>query len=117
MCYSAMVEQSYRKLARDYHAEVDLERYEDIFLRRRNGEKLTLPRGMEAAFSTNSKNKQERAIAKLINEWHAQQIQIRETELFKQSKRLAAAERTLKEKETKKALNDQRIASQKIPLA
>lgn len=115
MCYSAMVEQSYRKLANRYNAAADLDRYEEVFLRRRDGEKLILPRGMEAAFTINPAGKQERAIAKLITEWHAGQIQVREEALFKQSTRLADAERKLKKKQTKTALNDQRIASQKIP--
>lgn len=115
MCYSAMVEQSFSKLAKRYRADVDFDRYEDLFLRRRDGEKLVLPRGMEAAFTSNPGTKQERAIAQLIAEWHSEQIRLREAELFKQSKRLADAERKLKDRETKKALNDQRIASNKIP--
>lgn len=115
MCYSAMVEQSYEKLARRLGADPNLDQYEDIFLRRRDGEKLILPRGMEIAFTKNPTSRQEKAIATLIQEWHESQIQQREVELFKQTKRLAAAEKKLKEKETKTALNDQRIASNKIP--
>lgn len=115
MCYSAMVEQSHRKLTGRYRCDADLDRYEDVFLRRRNGEKLILPRGMETAFTTNPTGKQERAIAELIREWHAEQVQVRESELLKQTTRLAEAEQKLKKKQTKKALNDRRIASQKIP--
>ena len=115
MCYSAMVEQNYRKLAKRYDAKVDLDRYEELFHRRCDGEKLTLPRGMEAAFTNRPAGKQEKAIATLIRDWHQHQIEEREQELSKQSQRLADAENKLKEKETKKALNDQRIASEKIP--
>ncbi|MDH3695298.1 MAG: SOS response-associated peptidase [Gammaproteobacteria bacterium] len=115
MCYSAMVQQDMAKLAKQYHADIDLDRYEELFSRRHDGEKLILPRGMEQPFTSHPKSKQEKAIAKLIGEWHTQQIMLREEELFKQSKRLADAERKLKDKETKKTLNDQRIASEKIP--
>ncbi len=115
MCYSAMVEQSHRKLATRYGAEVDLDSYEDLFHRRWEGEKLAIPRGVEVAFTTNAQCKQEQGIAMLIREWHEEQINTREDDLSKQSIRLAEAERRLKIRETKKATNDKRIALQKIP--
>lgn len=115
MCYSAMVEQSHRKLANRYRAAVDLDRYEDLFRRRCEGEKLTIPRGMEAAFTIKPQGQQEQLIATLIQAWHADQVTLREAELVKQRGRLADAERRLKKRETKTAANDKRIASQKIP--
>lgn len=110
-----MVEQSFAKLAKRYHARVDFDAYEALFLQRRDGVKLTIPRGIEAAFTTNPTTKQQQAIVALVREWHAGQIAFREEELAKQRKRLSEAEKKLQQRETKKALNDQRIANKKIP--
>lgn len=53
-------------------------------------------------------------IAGYINQYRTAQATEWETALFAQKNRLADAERTLVTKETKKALNDQRVATDKI---
>ncbi len=59
----------------------------------------------------------EREIKALIDEFNTQQATKLEQELFKQRKRLADAERTLQTKVTKKAIDDVRIATDKIEWA
>jgi putative SOS response-associated peptidase YedK len=71
---------------------------------------------MDAAFAE-PKTADERGIKALIDEYDASQAAKLEQELFKQKKRLADAERTLKGKATKKAQDDQRIATNKIAWA
>lgn len=56
----------------------------------------------------------EAEIARLIAEWNATVVSDSEKKLFTQAKRLADAERKLAVKETKAALNDQRVAGNKI---
>ena len=110
-----MVEQSHAKLARRFGARVDFDAYESVFQQRREAAKLIVPRGIEAAFTASPSTYQEQSIVRLIREWHTKQITVREAELQKQRERLAEAEAKLRQRETKKALNDQRIASSKIP--
>lgn len=110
-----MVEQSHAKLAKRFGARVDFDAYESVFQQRGEAAKLIVPRGIEAAFTTSPSSDQEQNIVCLIREWHTEQIAVREAELEKQRERLADAEEKLKQRETKKALNDQRIASNKIP--
>lgn len=109
-----MVQQNAKKMGLKYEARIQQDAFYDIFLRRTQGEKLYINKGMEETFSK-PENKKEEAIAKLIEEWHSSEITWLEEELFKQKKRLADAERVLKSgKVTKKAENDQRIATDKI---
>lgn len=109
-----MVQQNAKKMGLKYEARIQQDAFYDLFLRRTQGEKLYINKGMEETFSK-PENKKEEAIAKLIEDWHLSEITSLEEELFKQKKRLADAERVLKGgKPTKKAENDQRIASDKI---
>jgi hypothetical protein len=59
-------------------------------------------------------NPEEVRIKESLDAYQARLIPKLETGLFAQRKRLADAERTLKTKQTKKALEDQRIATAKI---
>ncbi len=114
MCYSALVNQHSKTLGLTYQARVDLEFFGTLFQNRLEGSGAKISRALELPFLENPESADEKRIAKCIREWHSQEILRSEKELFAQSKRLADAERTLLVKVTKKAQNDQRIATDKI---
>jgi putative SOS response-associated peptidase YedK len=113
MCYSAKVEQNIRDLARHFSATMDYSEVERLMMERLAGRPIRLARGFEWNFST-PQSPQERRIKELDDEYRARKVVEFEQELFKQKKRLADAERKLKVKETKAALNEQRVATSKI---
>lgn len=113
MCYSAQVQADYRKYVRMFGAEVSVGEFYDLFYRRGLEGKLKIPKAMEASFS-HPGTEDERSIKALIDDYHAKQAAKFEEELFRQRNRLADAERSLQGKTTKKALDDQRIAADKI---
>ncbi len=112
MCYSAMVEQKIKSWMR-WNARIQTDLFEKLFSRRLKDDSIKVPKALEANFYEPA-TPQEARIKKLIDEFHAQKAALLEAELFKQKKRLADAERSLKTKSTKKALEDQRIAGNKV---
>lgn len=84
-----------------------------LYLRRKGGDKVKIPKAMDMAFA-DPQSEDERQIQTLIAEWNEAEATTFEQELFKQKKRLNDAERTLQTKTTKKALDDQRIAGNKV---
>jgi hypothetical protein len=113
MCYSAKIAQDLRDYLRETRAYADLVQIEEIFRRRLSDPSVRIPRGFERNFD-HPRTPEEARIRDLIDRQRAAQIPKLEQEIFKQRKRLADAERTLKAKTTKKALEDQRIATAKI---
>jgi putative SOS response-associated peptidase YedK len=113
MCYSAKVEQNLRDLARHFAATLDYSEVERLMMERLAGRSIRLARGFEWNFS-NPKSAAERRIQELDAEYRSKKTAELEQEVFKQKKRLGDAERKLKVKETKAALNEQRIATSKI---
>jgi putative SOS response-associated peptidase YedK len=113
MCYSAQVVQMARKLKRQLGIRLDFEEAERLFFRRLEDPNLVISRGFEANFSEPS-NDQERRIFRAIEEYRSRTATKIEKDLFSQKTRLVKAERSLKEKETKKAREEVRIASGKI---
>lgn len=113
MCYSAMVKADYKKYVQMFGAAMSIREFYDVFYRRAEEGKLKIPKAMEAAFD-NPQTEDERAIKAQIDRFNAQQATKFEQELFKQRKRLADAERALQTKTTKKAEEDQRIATDKV---
>jgi len=113
MCYSAMVEQRLKTLGLRFKARIDTPRFEELFRRRLGDEGIRVARALEANFEE-PETAEEQAIRNLIVEYRARRTVQWEAELFRQKKRLADAERSLKVKETKKAREDQRIAGNKI---
>jgi len=113
MCYSAKVEQNIRDLARHFAATMDYSEVERLMMERLAGRPIRLARGFEWNFS-NPKSAEERRIQELDQEYRSKKVAEFEQEVFKQKKRLGDAERKLKVKETKAALNEQRIATSKI---
>ena len=113
MCYSALVVQTARKLNRQFGLKLDYVESERIFACRLEDPGITISRGFEANFE-DPQNDAERRIKALIDEHRARQATKFEQDLFSQKTRLVNAERTLKDKETKKAREDVRIATNKI---
>jgi putative SOS response-associated peptidase YedK len=109
MCFSAIAFQDMLRLGKDFDALVDSEAFARLYGQRLRAGGPKTPKAMDdAAIRMGGE------VASMVKEWRLQQSAEFEQELFKQAKRLADAERTLQTKETKKALNDQRIASTKV---
>src|SRR6202035_5445798 len=113
MCYSAQVVQMARKLHRQLGIRLDYDEIERLFFRRREEPGLNISRGLEANFDDPA-NDQDRRIKGAIEEHRSRMATKLERDLFSQKTRLVTAERSLKEKETKKAREDVRIATTKI---
>jgi putative SOS response-associated peptidase YedK len=102
-----------RKLHRQLGIRLDYEEIEKLFFRRLEDPTLSISRGFEANFDDPA-NDQERRIKEAIDEHRSGTATKFEKDLFSQKTRLVAAERSLKEKETKKAREDVRISASKI---
>jgi putative SOS response-associated peptidase YedK len=113
MCYSAQVIQVVRKLHRQLGIRLDYEEAFQLFMRRLDDPSIAVSRGFEANFG-NPANDQERQIKAAIDEHRSRTATKVEKDLFSQRTRLINAERSLKEKETKKAREEVRIATTKI---
>jgi putative SOS response-associated peptidase YedK len=112
MCYSAMVRQGVRTGLR-WKARLQTDRTEELFRRRVHDNAIKIAKAFEANFYDPQTPAEER-IKHAIDEYHRLRTAEWEAEIFKQRKRLADAERKLKQKETKKALEDRRIAGDKV---
>jgi putative SOS response-associated peptidase YedK len=113
MCYSAKVEQNIRDLARHFAATLDYSEVERLMMERLAGRPIRLARGFEWNLS-NPVSAEERRIHELDADYRSKKLAELEQEVFKQKKRLGDAERKLKVRQTKAALNEQRIATSKI---
>jgi putative SOS response-associated peptidase YedK len=121
MCYSAEAWAKYSAYVKEFGADIDMREFWILYLGRDEAYRTKkraldipkIPKGMDLAF-TDPKSELEHKIHSLIQEWNGNKISETEQELFKQVKRLADAERKLAVKQTKVALNDQRIAGNKI---
>lgn len=113
MCYSADVIASHKKFVRWTGTHISLKDFHELYFRRSKGEKVKIPRGMDAGFAA-PQDDEERAIRALIDEFNRAEAARTEQELFKQRTRQANAERVLLAKPTKAAQESLRIASDKI---
>jgi putative SOS response-associated peptidase YedK len=102
-----------RKLHRQLGIRIDYEEVERLFFRRLDDPSLNISRGFEANFDDPTTD-QERRIKGAIDEHRSRVASKIEKDLFTQKTRLVNAQRSLKEKETKKAREDVRIATAKI---
>lgn len=116
MCYSALVWADYRKYVKQFHSKLSILEFVELFRRRANGDKVSIPKGMEAAFAE-PHNEDERSIQAMITAFAAAESTHLEQELFSQRTRLVEAERKLQVKLTEAATDSQRIASNKIARA
>ena len=92
---------------------MDYGEVERLFFRRLEEPGITVSRGFEANFDEPA-NDQERRIKAAIDEHRTRLTTKLEKDLFSQKTRLVNAERSLQDKETKKAREDVRIAANKI---
>ena len=113
MCYSAQVIQMARKLSRQLGIRLGYDEVEKLFFRRLDDPSLLISRGFEANFDDPATD-QERRIKGAIDEHRSRVASKMEKDLFTQKTRLVNAQRSLNEKETKKAREDVRIATSKI---
>jgi putative SOS response-associated peptidase YedK len=100
-------------LAKRFGAEVDTPLFEQLFERRLTDESIKVARALERNFD-DPRDDVERRIHEHIEAYRKAVGTRWETDLFKQKKRLADAQRSLQQKETKKARDDERIATNKI---
>lgn len=113
MCYSAQIRADYRDYTRLFGAHLSIKEFVKLFYGRQEA-KLKIPKALEAAFERDATTPEELEIRGLIEAFKADRAMALEQELFAQRKRLADAERTLQTKQTKSALDSQRIATAKI---
>jgi putative SOS response-associated peptidase YedK len=113
MCYSAQIWADYRKFAKVFGATISIQDFVRLYWERGKGGKARIPKAMDAAFAEPLTDLQHE-IKGLIDEFNRAQTGRYEQELFKQRKRLFDAERILLDKTTKKALEEKRIATDKI---
>lgn len=108
-----MVNQSNKSLGLTMKVRIDYALLEHTYRRRQTDDSIKISKAFDANFNS-PENPAEEKIKKLIDDYNEKRASKLEADLFKQRKRLADSERKLKEKETKKALEDQRISSTKI---
>jgi putative SOS response-associated peptidase YedK len=113
MCYSAQVIQMARMLHRQLGIRIDYDEVERLFFRRLDDSSINISRGFEANFDDPTTDR-ERCIKGAIDEHRSRFASRMEKELFTQKTRLVNAERSLQERETKKAREEVRIAAAKI---
>nr|WP_240674665.1 hypothetical protein [Burkholderia stabilis] len=113
MCYSAKIQANYREYVRLYGADMDIETFRHLYFARAALGDIKIPKAVDAAFSGSV----DEEIAAAIAAYRSQRTNRLETDLFEQRTRLAAAEKKLAEKITKKASEDARIATEKINAA
>src|SRR3569832_2010521 len=116
MCYSAQIWQDYRRYVRAWGADISLKDFVRLYWDRQAHPRIKIAKAMDAAFAQ-PQNDDERQIKALIDAFDAQQKSKLEQELFKQRKRLADAERTLRTRTTKAALESRRLATDKLAWA
>jgi len=116
MCYSAKLTQSLKEYLRLTGAVADLAQIETVFQSRLTDRAVRIPRGFERNFDE-PKTEQEQRIRSLLDRYREDSIRALEQDVFAQKKRLSDAQRKLKDKETKTARNDERIATNKIEAA
>jgi putative SOS response-associated peptidase YedK len=116
MCYSAQVYEDFKKYVREFGADIDIHQFVKLYVDRRDGMKIKIPKAMDANFG-GTESSEIRKINGLIAEYSATQALKFEQELFKQTKRLNDVERKLQTKTTDTALKEKGIATRKISKA
>jgi putative SOS response-associated peptidase YedK len=116
VCYSAQIWSDYKKYVRAFGADIGIKDFVDLFWLRTTDSKVKIPKAMEAAFQLASTDA-EREIRSAIEKFASEREHGFQSELFKQRERLANAERKITAKPTKAALEDKRIATNKIERA
>ncbi len=113
MCYSAQVVQKYEQYIAEFGANIDLHTFAKLYGQRLLDSKIKTSPAMDAAFQADESEVMQ-GIKAMVDAYQAQQVGKLGQELIEQRDRLAKAELILKTKVTKKATEDQRIATTKI---
>jgi putative SOS response-associated peptidase YedK len=113
MCYSAQIEAEWKVYVRVVGLEnaLSLPAFFRKYWERIDDSAIKIPKALDSWF------KDDPDIMQAITTWTANETSKLENEIFKQKRRLADAERILQTKTTKKAVEDQRISTQKIEWA
>lgn len=113
MCYSALVKQSLKNLGFEFRVRVDYTLIEEMMKERSKGMSIGIPKAFESNF-TNPETPEQARIKGLIDQYNEAKLREEQEELFAQKKRLADAERKMKEKPTKTAEKEIGVASRQI---
>ena len=118
MCYSAIVVDAFIAYAKDNQLGLDIDEFEALYYpeeREKRKDRIRRKRGKTVKGMDDWIRQQSPAIGALIDDRDAVEVARLEQEIFKQTKRLADAQRALAVKVTKKAENDLRVATDKVP--
>jgi putative SOS response-associated peptidase YedK len=113
MCYSAEILADYRRYVRMFGAQMSLREFAQLYFERTRDSNMRIPKGMDKAFEE-PQSDEEHEIRTLIDRFDADEKTRLEQEVFKQRARLVKAKADLTVKQTKSALESQRIATAKI---
>jgi putative SOS response-associated peptidase YedK len=118
MCYSAQIKADYHDFVREWGAVVSVKRFVELFWeKRKDGHWTRIPKAMREAFRK-PEGEDGFALAKVVAEADREQAERYQAELSTQTARLKKAEAVLAgSRPTKKAADDQRIATNKIQAA
>ena len=109
MCYSALVLADLRKLERRFDAAIDVAAYDALVDTRLQAGRVRIPKAMDDALVA-----LDGPAAGKVRAWRAQQTEDLLRQLAEQEARLQRAREKLAVRETKAALNDVRVATNKI---
>lgn len=110
MCYSAKIKADYRMFVRDFGATIDLKEFARLYGVREEGSKAKIPKALDAWFA-DPRLPDNAQILTAMKAYEAAEMTRLEQELFKQKQRLTKANRALEKKQTKKASEERRIAT------
>jgi len=113
MCYSAEVEEDWKKFLRVTGADMSLKDFYHIYWKRQSGQPFRMPRMLDRWFDGVAGD-EAAEIRKLAAQWSTEQITKFELQAFASRKRIADGERALQVKVTKKAQDDVRIGNNKL---
>ncbi len=113
MCYSAQVVQWISKLRRELGVRLDYAEAEQLYRQRLDENGITIARGFDANFADDG-DPAGAGVREAVARFRAQSAARLEEELATQTARLAAAQRLLAVRTTKRALDEVRIATKKI---
>ena len=118
MCYSAQIEADYDKFVREWGAVISIKRFVELFWeKRKDGGWTKIPKAMREAFRR-PQGEEGFELAKLVAEGDRDLTDKLYKEVAAQQERLAKAEEVIAgPKPTKKAAEDQRIATNKLKAA
>lgn len=109
MCYSAMVLADLRKLERSFDAAIDVDAYDALVDMRMQAGRVRIPKAMDDALVA-----LDGPAAEKVRAWRQRQAEDLLRQLAEQEARLHKAREKLAVRETKAALNDVRVATNKI---